>query len=618
MRQTEQHKTARTTPWAPKGDDEVVARGSADTSSALVLREVRRQVRYVASLVSTRGRIVEEMSDKWAADIVGRVIFWRPTRPWPPFDDLLGVEIRFLTVHEAGHLNFTGGWNEPAEWGIEKRLGFKRFLNGVEDIRIERLEGQDLPGFERIRKQVNRSFGLAHKDLSVEQWAPMDQVWRGWFALENGAEMYGHPTFIKFAEDTWADVSRMANADCTDDLAQALIPIFDLLWEEQPPSQGGGGDEDGEGQGSGEGGAGEGGGDQEESDGGGGSDGQEQSDRLDQAAQDFKGSGDEFSDEPSKRPYKSPLGSGQEPPTVEQLLEMIKDAAGEDARDAIRDLLDEIEEQQDNADRQKDLITGGELAGTKPSSSRPPDDSWDKMRVEMELPIRALAHKLRSVLKTNAAASWTEGTKRGRLNVRRAARAAAGDNRIFRKRTSIGAHDYVWGILPDVSGSMKSNAKDGHPKADHALRATVLLGEAFQRARYGWFVIPWEYALRTRKALYGRLVDVKDQVGADIKHATGGTYEAPALIAAQEEFIGSSSSHKILFVISDGQTGEIHESEQLIAELEEMGVYVIGIGIGIDPPKHHSVKIRVDDAGDLVHQLPRLVNEIARKGGGSW
>jgi hypothetical protein len=132
-------------PFDPKSDEPIKISGSID------LRDIRDQVRYTSSLLSSFRPVFEQMGQSWACNFVERIIYWRTTLPYEPFAQLSPKEILFLITHEAGHLNFTGGWKVPEDWSDGKSMAFSTFLNAVEDIRIERLMALEFPGFGEIR-----------------------------------------------------------------------------------------------------------------------------------------------------------------------------------------------------------------------------------------------------------------------------------------------------------------------------------------------------------------------------------------------------------------------------------------------------------------------------------
>jgi hypothetical protein len=184
----------------------------------------------------------------------------------------------------------------------------------------------------------------------------------------------------------------------------------------------------------------------------------------------------------------------------------------------------------------------------------------------------------------------------------------------------VGALDYTFGILGDCSSSMGELPRDelgnrvGDKKWIAQSRAIVLLGEALEKSGISWFVLPWESTLRERKPIHHPISRHKAQIGADLTHPSGGTYEAAALVAAQEEFARVRSGHRVLFVLSDGETLCKDESELLLDELEDMGVRVIAIGVGIPAPEHHRIQVSLESPEELTEILPRLVNEVVKKG----
>jgi len=599
--------------------------------SALDLRRLRDQVRYTASLLSGFRPVYEQLHVLWACDFHERVIYWRPTSPVPPFDVMSPRDILFLIAHESGHLNFTGGWDVPDDWKLNKRMAFKGFLNAVEDIRIERLMGVQFPGFEEIRRPVNNSFLKFHEGSGGEDYAVWHQVGLNWIAIENNDKAtIGHKESKKFAEDLWPEITRIANADSTQDLSVPLIPIFEMLWQEQDeeeqqkkkdgepqgnyggslgdPQEGSGG---GEGSSEGEGGKGE----SKDGQSGGGK-------KSDQ----FKGigQGDPFNDEPSKDPRNDRPFDTDTMTREEQLKQIERDSKGAGKRKVGEALAGERQAREqakeDNRKVQGNSPQDGEggiEAGTEPAGYRKPSNHWALAKDRMDPKIRALSHRLRTVLKNNAMSNWQEGQRRGRLNSHRAYKSQVSP-RIMRKRHSIGSLDYTFGIINDTSGSMQSpqipymgkNAK----LAMVALDATVLVAEALDKANLPYFLIEHCTRLHTVKKFDDKLRPLAENVGADIALSSGGTYEAPALIVAQEEFRKVRSGHKMLFVISDGHTSGIDESVQLVQEMLREGVHVVALGLGIDPPAHHPVRIRVDDLSHLPEMLPKLINEVVRKG----
>lgn len=574
--------------------------------SPIDLRDLRSQVRYTAGLISTFRPVYEELSSLWAADIKTRRIFWRATNPYPPFDRVSPRDLLFFIGHEAGHLNFTGGYETPPDWPNAKRAAFHLFWNCVEDIRIERLMAREFPGFGKIRRPVNRDMMAFHDGPHSEQYPAWIQVGFNWMVYEDGPEVrpptleehWEEPTVgtresREFAASTWPAARRIANADTSNQVAQALIPIFEHLWRAQEQEE------------------------QENSRNGDPQSGFGRSLSGDQGRQ-FSGAGDGFGEEPSGSPHDD-MPHRRDVLTKQEELEALGKASRGDAKRKVEAAAKEGRDKEREANeeiRQIDSTTTDVGIGRDPDHNpRPPADYWLRSKAAMDPYIRALSHRLRSTLKTNLMSDWSEGLKRGGLNPRRARRAVAGNNRIFRKRRDIGSHDYTFGIVCDVSGSMRRPGEDGRRLNDHVLDTCVLMAESLDRAGMNVFIVAHESILCAGKAVRQRLPDVAEQIAADINWSGGGTYEAPALVYSQEQFRQVRSGHKVLFVLSDGQTHSKEHSEQLVRELMREGVRVIGIGLNIDPPDHHPHRIRVDSAAVLPSLLPRLVNEVVRKGG---
>jgi hypothetical protein len=566
---------------------------------ALEMWRFRNEVRYTSSFLSIDGPVHEEPGPNWACDFDKRIVFWRPTSPWPPYDDLTPDEVLFLVGHEAAHLDFTGGWDTPKGWDDEKKLRFCRFVNCVEDIRVERLQGVRFPGFEKMRVPLNSEALLNHRSKSAESYGIPDQVGLSWIALETGEPGIGHPSAMGFAEALWPDVSRMCNADSTAQLADAVRPIFELLDEQMEKELG---DQLAQGR-------------TEAGNTGTGILGPFGEGLKPGDADPLKGGGAPFPSKPSDRPTKSPLGRGNRSMAEQEKLDgMSKDAHGRGRKKLKADLTEEREVGHKSAESAK--MMGGHQAGNRRGNAASPNTQWDSFARMHRGEISALSRRFRAVLKTNAADSYTDGHRRGRLNSRRAPKAVAGNNHIFRQRKAIGAQDYTFGILTDVSGSMKEYGSSKYPKkCTPALIATVIIAEACERNGLGTFVVPWEFVVREWKPLHVPLREKTGQIGADIMKPDGGTYEAPALLVAVDEFARVRSGHKMLFVISDGETRGKSESKTIAEDLEARGVRVVAIGLGVQPASHYSTRVHVSDPGELIEVLPRFINEMMRKGG---
>jgi hypothetical protein len=641
--------------------------------SAVRLREIRRMVRNTASLMATDGPIYECPGSHWAADFRSRTIYWRATAPYPPFSVLTQDNLLFLTVHEAYHIKITGGWDCPKDFDP---MRFHRFINACEDIRIERQATKDWPGFGPIRQDM--------AETSLNEWlkvAPvldqfgrpipgqkprpflegccfMDQVWINWHMMEHGMGNAGHPEAIKFATDSWDDISRICNAASTEKMAKMLEPYYRAMQAPPPPPEAEQGEKDepydptmqleppvmpqpkskGEGD------------EGETSDGSGES-------SLGQAGSEGTGDGEVYDDsdardEPADRIERSEMpehgkhdagnenekdsGKGKKNKNrqttttfseEEQLEGMAKDAKDKGTKDAIRNKIAEEKAEQGKAAQiaQNDADTcNGNAAQDdgidapskrndwgKNANARPADingeASWNQAKDRMRPHINALRRKLEVTLRNNAMDDWEPGLKRGQLDAGVAWRSLAGNNDIFRDRTEVGALDYSFGIIVDMSSSQAQRRKA-------LLESAVLVAEALEGAGLKWFMLPWNEYPQRGKRFRDPLSRRKGSLGRHIGSPWGGTYEAPALIFAEDEFGRAPSHHKFMITLTDGQTRAPHESKSLVEDLEDQGVRCMGIGVQYKAPAHYPERMSVDDAAELVRILPLLIGQVVKKG----
>lgn len=571
-----------------------------DITSATQLREMRRRVQHTCSLISTQGPIIEQPSSLWAAELENRKIFWRPVQPFPPYAVLNEDEVLYLCAHEASHLNYSGRYDVPnSEFLNEEDKGrFHRFVNAVEDIRCDRLSAQEFPGFEPLRLATNTKIHAEHLKMSPEEWHPIDQVGMNLLNIDSSLPTYGDPEAQRIAQEAWPQIDRVANSASTHDVAQGVLDLYKRLRDVQPPQPGGG-----EGEGEDE-------GDSAGQQGGGGS-----GDLSGVSGKDLDTKGTE-ADSPTGTPVRSEGEGGGGMTHGEQLQGMADDAQGQNARQALKDAVNDGRHAQNRSENAEQTMTGdtsskpgGQPPGTERGSSGQSDD-WDRIREQMRGDINTLAGRLRAVLRHNAQENYVDGKRRGRLNPRRAYRASAGNVKIFRKREQMGSLDYTFGLIVDRSGSMSGR------EIQAAGDSVVMFVEALEKVGLPNFVVPWDTLPQHVKPIDQRVGPHKRTLGYLVTHADGGTYEAPALVIAEEQFARVRSGHKLLFVISDGDTSNIPESQQLARELEEdLGVRVVAVGIGFEPPRHYHNRLRVGSASELREVLPRYINEMVKRGG---
>jgi cobalamin biosynthesis protein CobT len=221
--------------------------------------------------------------------------------------------------------------------------------------------------------------------------------------------------------------------------------------------------------------------------------------------------------------------------------------------------------------------------------------------------IMMLSRRLGMVLANNAQEAYQTGHRRGALHARKTYKVKMGNPRVFRQRKAIGEKNYVVGLLLDTSSSMQG-------EMGRAREMVVMLAESLSKAGIGMFMIPWS----TQPTGIWRTGDKLDEIAkgflAGASTAHGGTYEAPALIMALDEFKKSPEATKIMLTITDGDTIAKHESIEVLAELKKVGAYDICIEVGSGNGDQHAHRIRVRDVNELVVELPKILGSLIRKG----
>lgn len=565
------------------------------TTNALAMRKARETVRYAGSLVANNGPIYEQPGENWMANMDTRTIYWRVTDPKPPFKAMCEDQMLMLTVHEASHINHSGGWITPDD--IDRKR-FHMFVNAIEDIRIERLAEKELPGFGPLRHKFNKE-SIEDIKETVKGLGVVERAGVAYLTLEENVSIdFLGDDIKKFCEDTWQEVSRIANATNTADLAEMLVPIYRALVDNEDANKS-----------------------------------KEEKEKPD--ADDISGSkrdenGDvekgclspNGGDSPTETPMISPRdkikGRNSSNITdmdiIEQLLEMAKNAGDQKTVDEINKWIRQEEAKRRQAKEQAISMTGkgGLSAGTTPGQKAleaKGEDLWRMTKQQNIGAINVLRRKLETTLRNNASDDWETGLSRGQLDMGIAYKSLNGNSNIYRERNAVGAIDYTFGIIVDKSGSQMRRIKTIY-------EACVVVAEATEQAGISTFMLPWNNAPDEIKPLGDSYSKHAGRLTADILNSNGGTYETPALILSKDEFLRTRpGSKKVLITITDGETHKPNESIQLINELHELGVSCCAISIAHPhPPKYYEESHYIPDAQALMTLLPRIINQVVKKG----
>lgn len=558
-------------------------------NSALIQRNAANRVRFTASLVSGHDLVREKQGAAWAADIATRTIYWRLSNPYKPEQMLTEDEMRWLTIHEASHLELTGSFDKPDDKEIDSQENFFRFWNGAEDIRIERWARMKFPGVAQDCRGTHKAFDDLFKATVADPdnvgIKLTDKAAFGFINTENDLPVWMSPEIV---DRYWPEMDYIISTSRSSaELAERILPIYKALLEDQ--------------DGSGE--------DKDENDGEGESEGLLDA-LLGSPGGESGGDEEESPDAPEKPspvpddPFRSSDKDGNAGRSLSflELLEgLAKEATGED-KQALKDLAGKEKRIQRTAD-----IQAARGIGTDASEIEGTSTDWDAAKHENRYEINILARHLQTKLERNQSEYWEPRLKKGSFNSRHAHKSMLGNMKVFRKKELIGRSDYDFLITVDMSSSQSGRVEQ--------LKATcVTAAEAIEKCNMGLGLITWDGKMRHFKRFNTPLKNAKGIIGYDLAHSGGGTVEPYALRVAEDMLRQRLRMGRDCFLITltDGQTERKDESRKIIEDLEKAGVHTIGIGVMHEPPIHYETKIRVDKPAELVTVLPNLLRDILR------
>lgn len=536
------------------------------SAPTLAVRELGMMVRQTASLVSPGGAIKEKMANSWSADFSTRTIEWSPVGA---DGDFISHDAALRVIaHEAGHLEFTGKYIEPSEVRQAEKKQYFRWVNAIEDIRMERLVEKCFDGFRSLRLRDRQNIFMVLHAGKGSSYEPIDQACLGFMAMDVDfplSQLRLAPEIEEIVVRRWEALENICNhAPSTDDLQRLAWPIYKEIVG---------------------------------SSNGGGSGSSETGDELDKSTEEVE-----------RLAVTSPFRSGA--------------PEGEDNRPGSSANVHGGDRETISLEPNKDVNRGSSLVAThagddpaKAYGSRARSE-WTDSYVRNRLLINSLAHQLRSVLRSNAQTRAQDGYRRGSLNTRRVHSSAYGNTRVFRQISAIEGKSYVFGVLIDTSASMEAMETARVSLID----PVVIVTEALEMAGISSFVIGWDGSIHIGKHVTQKLSD--DRKGAMAKSFWPKgytTYEAPALLAAEKQFrAGPQDATRVLITITDGATKNRSESKTLLRKMKEgMGVRDISIFVGsarsATNTSHHQTRLIVDDLAELSTELPKLLAEIVRR-----
>ncbi len=178
-----------------------------------------------------------------------------------------------------------------------------------------------------------------------------------------------------------------------------------------------------------------------------------------------------------------------------------------------------------------------------------------------------------------------------RVSHSRLARVAVGDSRVFRKEITREAPNTAVDILVDLSGSMASSGPSG-VMADVALEAALALAlglEGVAGVSPAVSVFGSPVFGNVYQDVLGVLVRhgerVRNRLDAFRLYADGSTPLAEALLALLPSLLARREERKQVIVVTDGDPNDSLAALEVIQAAEDVGVEMVGIGIGTDAVK---------------------------------
>jgi len=548
-----------------------------ETIDPRVATQMRERVVNTTSLLADEDEpIKEELGENWAVDLKKRVVHWRVTNPFPPYNVLTPEELTYLVAHESGHLTDSSVFKTYQD---ARRESFDRFVNAYEDIRIEDIQQKRYPGFEQFKDTMTpkvESFWL--DDGVLRHTEPTDQYGFLSWAYENldeegiaKAEKLCHPEVVKLYDD---DLRKRVKAlNSTQEVANELESIYEKIQEATNTVPQGGGKQ--------------------------GRD---------------KDSG----------PQGGVSGMGQKADTA---LEQARSAAPNTHRGKAEASYDaKMDAHRQSTNVVQDEITARDWgsfeqnASTREEAPEPGGGTsdhgvgrygvayWKDEAAKVRVPINNLHRRLMSVLRANKQDVWESSHKRGRLDNRTSFRVMTGNPRVFKRKHAFGHYDYLVGLVIDVSGSMEG-------RKIQATRATVTIGEALDKTGIPFFMITYSDRVTAYKPSRFSLKKHGDAIASRTLFPGGGTGEYSALYGALQEFHSASpETVKIMIAITDGTTSRQELSRMHLQEMDKLGVHAFQIGLNIPPAEYYEHGIQVDDVNQLAPEIGKILKKLVKQG----
>ena len=209
---------------------------------------------------------------------------------------------------------------------------------------------------------------------------------------------------------------------------------------------------------------------------------------------------------------------------------------------------------------------------------------------EIQVPAK-LRYEVKRLFDNSGSESFQLNRKTGALNIHALPSVAGGNVNVFKRRHEAEGIDSAVIVLLDVSGSMFMGL------IQDAVKTTVALLDTLDKAQ-----------VKTCLMTFGDKVAVQKDFNVPTKRVIGnlslvgdggGTADFDAVRYAQTLLFKRPEQRKVVFVITDGESGDGVALRAQIASGEALGVTTIGVGLGVNLSGVYSKSVKVNDSRDI-------------------
>jgi flagellar biosynthesis GTPase FlhF len=194
--------------------------------SILELRKLRREIRHMLNLIGGGVRIREKPGSWWMADMETRIVYWTAFWPFKPYPPINAMGLLYCIGHEASHIKWSGLYKVKRIADADRKR-FHRFVNAIEDIRVDRLSTRQYGGFREAQRHVRLTLREDMTRTKPEGMKLISAVsMNAIFSFDIGEQPFGSDLAKEVSIRLWPKLDRIANSRSTQQVATALEPIF--------------------------------------------------------------------------------------------------------------------------------------------------------------------------------------------------------------------------------------------------------------------------------------------------------------------------------------------------------------------------------------------------------